>query len=281
MALQVWPYGAVVSAQTITPPAPLAGRARRRRLVHLFLAVVPTVVAAATWPGSCPQGRHGPVAGPVVVTCCSSADLVGFWTAMVGFFTLLRRTQPMNVPIRCRAGGPPPDHATAILMPIYNEVLTRSWPGCARLRVPGRRRGSRALRLLRPLRHRNPDVVVEEEKAWRLCPPWTPCRVIYRNRRNNIKRKSGNVADFCRRWGAKHECMVSSYADSVMRADDRGHGQDHALSPTSHTPTAPVASGRATLNARPAVRTASTPHVRAACTTGSWRPSTGAQRHIG
>ena len=44
-------------------------------------------------------------------------------------------------------------------------------------------------------------------------------RIFYRWRRHRIKRKSGNVADFCRRWGSQYRYMVVLDADSVMSGD--------------------------------------------------------------
>ena len=44
-------------------------------------------------------------------------------------------------------------------------------------------------------------------------------RVFYRWRRHRIKRKSGNIADFCRRWGSQYRYMVVMDADSVMTGE--------------------------------------------------------------
>jgi len=41
-------------------------------------------------------------------------------------------------------------------------------------------------------------------------------RIFYRHRRLRIKRKSGNIADWCRRWGRHYRYMVVLDADSVM-----------------------------------------------------------------
>jgi len=43
-------------------------------------------------------------------------------------------------------------------------------------------------------------------------------RIFYRRRRIRLKRKSGNVADFCRRWGRKYRYMIMLDADSIMTA---------------------------------------------------------------
>ena len=46
-----------------------------------------------------------------------------------------------------------------------------------------------------------------------------PERVRYRNRRENVDRKSGNIADFCRRWGSVYPYMIVFDADSVMSGE--------------------------------------------------------------
>ena len=64
----------------------------------------------------------------------------------------------------------------------------------------------------------NPDLWVAEEIAWyETCKELTAFdRIFYRHRRVNIKRKSGNIADFCRRWGCNYRYMIVFDADSVM-----------------------------------------------------------------
>jgi membrane glycosyltransferase len=44
-------------------------------------------------------------------------------------------------------------------------------------------------------------------------------RLFYRWRKRRTKRKSGNVADFCRRWGRNYRYMVVLDADSTMSGD--------------------------------------------------------------
>jgi membrane glycosyltransferase len=44
-------------------------------------------------------------------------------------------------------------------------------------------------------------------------------RLFYRHRQFNLKRKSGNIADFLRRWGALYRYMVVFDADSLMSAE--------------------------------------------------------------
>ncbi|MBO4311431.1 MAG: glucans biosynthesis glucosyltransferase MdoH, partial [Desulfovibrionaceae bacterium] len=47
-----------------------------------------------------------------------------------------------------------------------------------------------------------------EEKAFN--------KVFYRRRHKNTRRKSGNVSDFCRRWGAQYRYMIVFDADSLL-----------------------------------------------------------------
>lgn len=44
-------------------------------------------------------------------------------------------------------------------------------------------------------------------------------RIFYRWRRRRTKRKAGNVADFCRRWGRRYRYMIVLDADSTMHGD--------------------------------------------------------------
>jgi len=44
-------------------------------------------------------------------------------------------------------------------------------------------------------------------------------KIFYRRRRRRVKRKSGNIDDFCRRWGSNYSYMVVLDADSVMSGE--------------------------------------------------------------
>ncbi|GAS70434.1 glucans biosynthesis glucosyltransferase H [Salmonella enterica] len=44
-------------------------------------------------------------------------------------------------------------------------------------------------------------------------------QIFYRRRRRRMKRKSGNIDDFCRRWGNQYSYMVVLDADSVMSGE--------------------------------------------------------------
>jgi membrane glycosyltransferase len=108
---------------------------------------------------------------------------------------------------------------TAILMPIYNEAPQRVF---ARLQAI-----YESLDGLGALDHfaifilsdtTEPEIWLEEEAGfWELRQRTKgETRIFYRHRRKNIRRKAGNIADFCRRWGAQYDHMVVLDADSVM-----------------------------------------------------------------
>jgi membrane glycosyltransferase len=68
---------------------------------------------------------------------------------------------------------------------------------------------------------RDVNIWVREECEWfRLCEELnTHGRIFYRNRKENIARKSGNIADFVERWGARYRYMIVLDADSIMAGD--------------------------------------------------------------
>ncbi len=67
----------------------------------------------------------------------------------------------------------------------------------------------------------NPDICVAEQKAWMelIAEVQGEGQIFYRRRRRRMKRKSGNIDDFCRRWGNQYSYMVVLDADSVMSGE--------------------------------------------------------------
>ncbi len=196
--------------------------AARRRWLLLALVVLPALAAAHTMRGLLPHS--GTTALEMAIITVYGILFVwislGFWTALAGFWTLVRgndrfavtRPRPDDAPIR-------PHVRTAILFPICNEDPLRIQAGI--------RAVWRSLQRVDP-NHRfdlhilsdssDPDRWVQEEIMWRELTSSLEAegRIFYRRRRINLKRKSGNVADFCRRYGAHYTYMVVFDADSVM-----------------------------------------------------------------
>jgi membrane glycosyltransferase len=140
--------------------------------------------------------------------------------ALTGFAVLKRgrdvyalsRTAPLNA----TPGTPSP---TAILVPIYNEDVARVFKGIRTMFESLRKtRGGEGFDFFILSDSSDTNVWIEEEKAWfELCKQTDGFgRIFYRRRRVRLHNKSGNVADFCRRWGAKYRYMVVLDADSVM-----------------------------------------------------------------
>ncbi|HJT98888.1 MAG TPA: glucans biosynthesis glucosyltransferase MdoH, partial [Rhodanobacteraceae bacterium] len=108
---------------------------------------------------------------------------------------------------------------TAIVMPICNENVARVFAGLAATYDSLSRTGQLAHFDFFVLSDSgDPDLQVAEREAWiDLCRRTGGFgRIFYRRRQHRIKRKSGNVADFCRRWGKGYKYMVVLDADSVM-----------------------------------------------------------------
>lgn len=152
-----------------------------------------------------------------VLSCWVSA---GFCMAVMGFFTLA--TGRDRYAISARAAGDKPLDAqarTALVMPICNEDVSRVFAGLRATYESLARTGELDRFDFYVLSDTNdPDARVAEMDAWlHMCRELNAFgRVYYRWRQHRIKRKSGNIADFCRRWGRNYRYMVILDADSVM-----------------------------------------------------------------
>ena len=211
-------------------PAPNARPAWRRsalwrRCLFLSLIVVPSVLAADYMSALLPHQGGAPVE---LLLCALFGVLfawisTGFWTALFGFFVLLFRYSGYRI---IDPGSPLPDLPqevrTAVLIPVYNEDPKNVGAGVEAmwrsLSATGQE-GRFDVFILSDTT--DPDVWVREEEAWyglreRL---GMDGHLFYRRRPSNVKRKSGNVANFCRRWGRNYRYMIVLDADSVMAGE--------------------------------------------------------------
>ncbi len=112
--------------------------------------------------------------------------------------------------------------STAIVMPVFNEQPGRVFRAVEKMfeSVESTGHGS-GFDFFVLSDSNNPDNWIQEECAWvDLCTrldAWG--RIFYRKRRVSLHGKSGNVADFCRRWGRRYRYVVILDADSVMEGD--------------------------------------------------------------
>jgi membrane glycosyltransferase len=144
---------------------------------------------------------------------------VGFCTALVGLYVINRGGDNCRITRTIDPENPPPLASTAIVMPAFNEDVSRVFEG---MRVI-----YRSLQETGKLEHfdffflsdsNQPNQWIEEEVAWvELCKQVGGFgRIFYRKRRQSINKKAGNVADFLRRWGKNYRYMVVLDADSIM-----------------------------------------------------------------
>jgi membrane glycosyltransferase len=150
----------------------------------------------------------------------------GFWTALAGFATLAlgRDRYAITRTIRpdARASDIPHDARTAVVMPICDEDVARVFAGLRATYESLAATGAvDRFDFFVLSDSANADTRVDELAAWtELCHAVNAFgRVFYRWRKHRIKRKSGNIADFCRRWGRKYRYMVVLDADSVMSGE--------------------------------------------------------------
>ena len=146
---------------------------------------------------------------------------VGFWTAVIGL--VLRLTGGDRHSLLKRHSAEELDATvlapTAVVMPIYHEPVQRTLRGLRAIYRDIERAGE--------IEHfefyilsdsRDPNVWLEEQAAWqRLCDELgADGRLFYRRRTVNLNYKSGNVADFLRRWGRRCRYMIVLDADSLL-----------------------------------------------------------------
>lgn len=193
-----------------------------RRLVLLLLMLLPSIVAAQIMYSLLPP-QSGPLLNillTILFGVLFSWISVGFWSAAAGALVLLRRCDRFSVNQALPPDPEPPcAFRTAIVFPIYNEDVRKVAEG-VRVTLRSLRDCGQAERfdIFILSDSTDPDIWVAEEEAWQsLCVEEEAFgQIFYRHRRFNLKRKSGNIADFCRRWGAKYRYMVVFDADSLM-----------------------------------------------------------------
>jgi membrane glycosyltransferase len=200
--------------------------ARFRRIVLMILITLQTLAASwsltNTFPYPWLKGSEIAILGMFAILF--SWISFGFWTAAAGFWMLWRRVkQSTFVDLNSAGENPSPlQSRTAVLIPICNENVDRVFAGLEA--------SYRSLAATPELRHfdfyvlsdtSDPERQVEEEVAWsQTCSAVNGFgKIFYRHRRNNIRRKSGNIADFLRRWGRNYDYMIIFDADSVMTGE--------------------------------------------------------------
>ena len=179
----------------------------------------------------------------------------GFFTAVMGFWALWRGDPHAMSAASTGHGSIDEDARTAIIMPICNEQVSAVLDGlratCESLAATD---AARLFDVFLLSDSNDPAIRAAEVAAWeRLRNEFgAAIRIYTRWRRRRTKRKAGNVADFCRRWGRDYRYMIVLDADSVMSGECLVQlvRLMEANPRTGILQTAPLACGLNTLHAR-------------------------------
>ncbi len=194
-----------------------------RRLLLIAVLIVQTLFAVYFMLAVLPYHGRTPLEVALAIAFAASFGWVslGAWLALVGFFVraaggdrkgIIRRTDR-------RAFAAAPLAPTAILMPLYQEPVARSLAGLGAVYRSLERHGQLAqFEFFILSDSRDPDTWIAEEAGWAelVRELGAEGRIHYRRRRINLRHKSGNIADFMRRWGNRFRYFLILDADSLM-----------------------------------------------------------------
>ena len=192
-----------------------------RRLVFLGLVVSSTYLGGKTIAMILSPNEPSRLTTAIICifTVLFSWIAANFWTVFLGFISLLRRGDPQTI-------APPPDNVVilpqtrvAIIMPVFNEDVPRIFAGLRAM--------YKSLQATGELEHfdffilsdsTKPEQFTQEEAHWaQFCREVNGHgRIFYRRRKVRLHKKSGNVSDFCRRWGKNYTFLLPLDADSIM-----------------------------------------------------------------
>lgn len=193
-----------------------------RRVVLLFLVVVQSLMAVAYMTTVLPNkgGTLLEVAVLILFGLLFIWVSSGFWTALMGFLQLVIGRDRYSISASTAEDTPIADDArTALVMPICNEDVNRVFAGLKATYLSLKASGRLDLFDIYICSDSfDPDTCVQENQAWmNLCREVDGFgRIFYRRRRRRVKRKSGNIDDWCRRFGNQYRYMLILDADSVM-----------------------------------------------------------------
>lgn len=146
---------------------------------------------------------------------------VSFWLASLGAYARWRGISDNS--LRRPAGT---DWAlslsgsrTALLFPVRNEDTRRLLSGIQTVCDSIRACGADDKFDIYILSDSNvPEQIIAESALWQTLQTGSP-NVYYRHREDNAGKKAGNIAEFCRNWGALYDYMVVLDADSLMTGE--------------------------------------------------------------
>ncbi|NTV30147.1 MAG: glucans biosynthesis glucosyltransferase MdoH [Candidatus Omnitrophica bacterium] len=146
---------------------------------------------------------------------------INFWTVIFGFVIALQR-RDAALPLPTAPGPIDPATRVALIMPVYNEEMARIYSSLRATYESLKETGQLDRFDIYILSDSvQGEYVLMEETAWsELCRDVDGFgRIFYRRRKVRRHKKSGNVSDFCRRWGSQYKYMIIFDADSLMEGD--------------------------------------------------------------
>ena len=197
----------------------------RRRRAGVGLATLALTVGASS-------EMYHVLSGPSMTTL--QAILLGIFTVtfvwialpfvcgLAGLVALWRGQSVSGLPLPPCASPATLTTRTALVMPIYNEDPQRMVAGLQAIYESLATLGALAAFDIFVLSDTtDPAVWLDEERAfWALRHRTaSTASLFYRHRYPNTRRKAGNIADFCQRWGRQYAHMVILDADSLMTGE--------------------------------------------------------------
>ncbi len=193
-----------------------------RRIKLFGIVLICVALATIKWADFMPTDVILPIKIGMIFLFCITFTWISlfFWSSIFGFWEILRhRKMPgiKRVPYETKLTT-----KTAILMPVYNEDPSSVYANLLAMARDLETTGQEAAFDFFVLSDTTkPAVWVQEETLWFQTKELFPKNInlYYRHRPKNIARKSGNIEDFCIRWGANYDHMIVLDADSLMAAE--------------------------------------------------------------
>ncbi len=190
-----------------------------RRIVLFGLVLISVIFATIKWALFIPSDLNLIIRYGLIFLFCATFGWISlyFFSSVFGFFELLRRRKMPG--IKRVSLDKKLTTKTAILMPVYNESPLNVYANLLAMAKDLEKTGQEtAFDFFVLSDTTKPDVWVQEEALWLEVKKKFPknISIYYRHRPKNTARKSGNIEDFCVRWGRHYDFMIVLDADSLM-----------------------------------------------------------------
>ncbi len=197
-------------------------RIRNRRIKIFGLMLFSTLIATIKWMMSLPTDSSLLTKGLLTVLFVLTFAWISlfFWASLFGFVELWcgRRVPGIKWPEETDVLT----GKTAVLMPVYNESSVNVYANLLAMGESLKATGYGEYFDIFVLSDTtNPKVWIDEEKNWLEAKKLMPegINLYYRRRSKNVARKSGNIEDFCNKWGAGYDYMIVLDADSLLEGE--------------------------------------------------------------